>query len=175
MLAPVGVDAACREELPLYVPADGPAKGVRTTAPRTVGPTTRGASAALTAVVQTAYPAAVSPCFARLIPLAGVNLTAALDGWWTRAGRSGRATLGRRFSAWEPWVDGHGWCVQGVLRQGAGRRHVPVEVHLWGHGALFTRVTMTPRTKVVATRHYFRVGHEALDDLARALSEALRR
>ncbi len=116
-----------------------------------------------------------SPCFQRLIQVPGDDLAAVVTTWWQRTRRNGAARVGRELSVSEAHLDTGTWILHARLRRGVGRRSLPVTIDLWAHSRRFTRVSLVPTGPVITTRHYFRVGHRALDGLERDLAAAARR
>ena len=116
-----------------------------------------------------------SPCFHRVIEVPGDALAIVLGEWWAQQASSGGARVNRSLVVSDRQLEGGLWTLRGRLRRGVGRRPVPVALELWPHLGRFTRLTLTPRSRVVASRHYFKVGNRALDILARELVGRSRR
>jgi hypothetical protein len=114
------------------------------------------------------------PRFSRMIDLPGDNLAAVLAEWWANAGANRTALVGGRLVVSAPRVEQGTWTLHGRLRRGLLRRAVPVVVELWAHNSWFTRLDLVPRTRVVTSRRYFRVGHRALDSFGRQLLDRSR-
>src|SRR5205823_5313638 len=99
-------------------------------------------------------------------------LGALLEAWWRQAGeREGVVVVGRlRLGRPSPGRTA-GWSIPGAIGRSLGRGSVPVDVELWPFHEEWTRVTMTPQRRVLASDRYFRTGHRALGrflaDLAR--------
>jgi hypothetical protein len=61
--------------------------------------------------------------------------------------------------------------MNGRLRRLTILHWVPVVVELWPVYPDFTRMTITPRIRVFASKRYFRLGHQVLDLLWAHLAE----
>jgi hypothetical protein len=97
----------------------------------------------------------------------GATDTAFVD-WWAARGREGTVTVARRLRLSSPRGDVGGWTMDGRLRRFTRWHCVPVVVEvssIHGHWV----VSMTPRTRVVASGRYFRTGNRALDRLSTEL------
>jgi hypothetical protein len=114
---------------------------------------------------------ALSAVFFRLVPLRRAPLAAALAPWWVGEARSGVVRVRGRLELGPPEGDAHvGWTMEGRVKLNP-LHWVPVVVELWPLYQDFTRVTMTPRVPVFASKHYFRRGHAVLDCLWAELAE----
>jgi len=110
-----------------------------------------------------------SPCFHRVIDVPGDALGVVLGEWWAQRATPAGARLSRSLVVTDRQLERGLWTLRGRLRRGVGRRPVPVALELWPHLGRFTRLTLTPRSRVFASRHYFKVVNKALDSLAREL------
>jgi hypothetical protein len=161
-------------DLPLYatVPDESkPTMGIWRRAQAAVKLPPRPVFAARAAVAETDK----SPCFSRLVDLPGDELSIVLADWCVEEGVDGTTSIADGLVVSAVQFEGGTWSLIGHLRRGAGRRAVPVVVELWGYHVRFTRLTLTPRARVITSRRYFRVGHRALDGLERALLQRSRR
>jgi hypothetical protein len=59
--------------------------------------------------------------------------------------------------------------IPGRLRRQANPRWAPVLVELWPHLDNWSMMTMTPQSRMICSRGYFRTGNRALDRLTTAL------
>jgi hypothetical protein len=114
------------------------------------------------------------PVFSRMVRLDGGALGAAVETWWTQTARHGtRTTCGGRFQVKDLRGDvTGGWRMTGRVKRLTRLHWVPVVVELWPRYTEFAMLTMTPRTRVLASKRYFRLGHRALEDLWTELSWA---
>ncbi len=115
-----------------------------------------------------------SPVFSRMVPLEGTALGAVVETWWAQANRRGtRTTCGGRFQLRDLHGDAvGGWRMTGRVKRLTSLHWVPVVVEIWPRYAQFAMLTMTPRTPVLTSKRYFRLGHRVLDDLWSELSRA---
>ncbi len=111
--------------------------------------------------------------FLRMVDLAPARLPSALQSWWRDVSREGSVELGRRMHLDRPQCKRGGtWSLPGRMRSGVWFRRVPVEVMLWPHLGLWTKVSIEPLAGVRLSRAYFSHGHRLLDELSGALVAA---
>ena len=115
-----------------------------------------------------------SAVFSRMVPLDDGTLGALVNMWWTQATRRGRrTTCGGRFQCRDLRGDAFGgWRMTGRVKRLTRLHWVPVVVEIWPRYTRFAMLTMTPRTPVLTSKRYFRLGHRVLDDLWSELSLA---
>ncbi len=115
-----------------------------------------------------------SAVFSRMVPLDGGALGAVVNTWWTQATKRGTwTTCGGRFQCRDLRGDAvGGWRMTGRVKRLTSLHWVPVVVEIWPRYAEFAMLTMTPRTPVLTSKRYFRLGHRVLDDLWSELSRA---
>jgi hypothetical protein len=101
-------------------------------------------------------------------------LGAVVDTWRTEATRRGtRTTCRGRFQVKDLSGDAiGGWRMTGRVKRLTSLHWVTVVVEIWPRYAEFAILTMTPRTRVLTSKRYFRLGHRVLDDLCSELSWA---
>jgi hypothetical protein len=114
--------------------------------------------------------AKLSARFLRMVTLPGIRLAPMLEEWWSGGVKKGSVAVGRRLRLESPRGDpARGWIMAGRIRT---RGHwVPVVVELWPVYDKWTMMTMTPRVRVFASQHYFRIGQSALDRLTAGLAQ----
>jgi hypothetical protein len=115
--------------------------------------------------------APLSAGFFRMVELPGSRLGAALAEWWTTANNQGVVAVDRRFEVGEPDGQGPGWTMRGRIRRVPRLRWTAVIIDMWPAHERWTMLTMTPQSRVVCTRRYFRTGHRVLDRLTATLAE----
>jgi hypothetical protein len=108
-----------------------------------------------------------SPVFSRMVRLDGGALGAMVETWRTHATKRGTRTICRgRFQVKDLSGDSiGGWRMTGRVKRLTSLHWVPVVVEIWPRYAEFAVLTMTPTTRVLTTKRYFRLGHRVLDDL----------
>lgn len=110
------------------------------------------------------------PGFRGLTPLPGDHLEEMLREWWPGRAASG-VGVGRRLRVvGPPRAHGGTWRLHARLRRLTRAHRVTVVIELWPYLRHWTMVTMTPESRVLCTRRYYRIGHAALRDLTAALS-----
>lgn len=112
--------------------------------------------------------------FSRMVPLDDGALGAKVNRWWSQATGSGlRTTCGGRFECRDVRGDAvGGWRLTGRVKRLTSLHWVPVVVDIWPRSERFAVLTMTPRTPVLTSKRYFRLGQRVLDDLWSELSRA---
>jgi hypothetical protein len=106
------------------------------------------------------------PVFDLMVPLGRRRVADVLDAWWPGEARTGVVTLQRRLKLWPPVGDmSSGWEMHGRLRRLTPLHWVPVLVYLWGKHDGFMRITVTPQSRVLTSRRYFRLGNSIVEDL----------
>jgi hypothetical protein len=114
-----------------------------------------------------------SPVFDRMVPLRRRRVAAVLDAWWPGEAKTGVVTVHRRLKLWPPEGDVvSGWEMQGRVRRLTSLHWIPVVVELWGKYDGFMRITVTPQSRVLTSRRYFRVGNSIVDRLSEDLAKA---
>lgn len=115
-----------------------------------------------------------SAMFRRMVPLDDGALGAMVNTWWSQAAQRGtRTTCGGRFQCRDLRGDAAGgWRMTGRVKRLTSLHWVPVVVEIWPRSERFAMLTMTPRTPVLTSERYFRLGHRVLDDLWSELSRA---
>lgn len=118
-----------------------------------------------------------SAMFSRMVPLDGGPLGPMLNTWWNQATKRGTlTTCGGRFQCRELHGDaGGGWRMTGRVKRLTSLHWVPVVVEIWSPSERFAMLTLTPRTLVLTSERYFRLGHRVLDDLWSELSRGASR
>jgi hypothetical protein len=107
-----------------------------------------------------------SPVFAQMVPLQRRRVAAVLETWWPGQGQTGVVTLERRLQLWPPEGDlRSGWKMRGRLRRLTSLHWVPVVVELWGKYDGFMRITVTPQSRVLTSKRYFRLGNSVVDHI----------
>jgi hypothetical protein len=115
-----------------------------------------------------------SATFTRLTALPP-DLLPELPDWWRARARDARVRATRHLVLDAPQRERSGtWRMYGSLRSPWLRRGIDVELQLWPRLGAWTKVSMQPRRRVHIGRHYFRVGHRALDALTERLGDELR-
>jgi hypothetical protein len=90
--------------------------------------------------------------------------------WWSAGAEDEVVTVARRLRLERPQGGpGRGWTMDGELRRLTRWHWIPIVVELWPHHGNWM-MTMTPQTRVVPSRHYFRTGHLVLDRLTTELA-----
>ena len=90
--------------------------------------------------------------------------------WWAAGAEDEVVTLAQRLRLERPRGGaGGGWTMDGQLRRLTRWHWIPVVVELWPYHGNWM-MTMTPQTRVVPSRHYFRTGHLVLDRLTTELA-----
>lgn len=113
-----------------------------------------------------------SPVFDRMVPLRRQRVAAILDAWWSGETKSGVLRLHRRLQLWPPQGDVlSGWEMSGRVRRFTSLHWVPVIVELWGKYEGFMRITVTPQSRVIVSRRYFRLGNSIVDRLCKDLAK----
>jgi hypothetical protein len=111
-------------------------------------------------------PAGRSPVFDCMVPLERQRVAAVLDAWWSGGSKTGVIRVQRRLQLWPPEGDlRSGWEMRGRMRRLTSLHWVPVIVELWGKYDGFMRITVTPQTRVLTSRRYFRLGNSIVDRL----------
>ena len=114
----------------------------------------------------------LSAGFSLAIALPGANLPATVCQWWTANARAGTVTVHRRLRLGPPSGRSGGvWSMRGRLSRALRWRGVPVIVELSPLYGPWTRMNLTPQSRVFTSRRYFRIGHAVLDQLSAALIE----
>ncbi len=113
------------------------------------------------------------PVFDLMVPLERRRVAAVLDAWWPGEAKTGVVTLQHRLKLWPPEGDIlRGWEMRGRLRRLTVLHWVPVLVYLWGKYDGFMRISVTPQSRVLTSRRYFRVGNSIVEHLFEELANA---
>jgi hypothetical protein len=105
-----------------------------------------------------------SPVFDRMVPLRRRRVAAVLDAWWPGEAKTGVVTVHRRLKLWPPEGDvRNGWEMRGRVRRFTSLHWVPVIVELWGKYDGFMRITVTPQSRVLTSKRYYRLGNSIVD------------
>lgn len=113
-----------------------------------------------------------SPVFDRMVPLRRQQVAAVLDAWWCGP-NSGVVRVQRRLQLSPPKGDLlSGWEMRGRVRRCTSLHWVPVVVELWAKYEGYVRITLTPQSRVLASRRYFRLGNSIVDRLCQDLAKA---
>jgi hypothetical protein len=100
------------------------------------------------------------------------RVAAVLDEWWPGEAKTGVVTLRHRLKLWPPEGDMlRGWEMRGRLRRLTPLHWVPVVVYLWGKYDGFMRITVTPQSRVLTSRRYFRLGNSIVEHLFEELGK----
>jgi len=114
----------------------------------------------------------LSPVFSRMIPVDRAALATVLAAWCDRTGAGGELRVQSRLRLGVPdGGRGPGWRLPGRVRRFGGLYWVPVTVEIWPTYGDYVRMTLTPQRRVLASRRYFRLGHQVVDRLLRDLGE----
>ena len=114
-----------------------------------------------------------SPVFDLMVPLGRRRVEAVLDAWWPGGAETAIVTVQRRLQLWPPTGDVcRGWQMQGRVRRLTSLHWVPVVVELWGKYDGFMRITVTPQSRVLTSRRYFRLGHSIIGRLWEELASS---
>ena len=118
-----------------------------------------------TVELQPAHAVHRTSAFSRMLALQPRRLDA-LPAWWAARATDGRVEVARRLTIETPrkWAGGT-WCMRGWLRSPWRARSIPVEVVMWSHLGLWTKLHVEPQRGVRIGRRYFRSGHRVLDAL----------
>lgn len=112
-----------------------------------------------------------SPVFDRMVPLRSQRVAAVLDAWWSGEPKSGVVRVQRRLQLWPPEGDLlNGWEMSGRVRL-KSLHWVPVVVELWGKYDGFMRIRVTPLSRVLVSKRYFRLGNSVIDRLCKDLAK----
>jgi hypothetical protein len=112
-------------------------------------------------------PAKYSASFFRMLALSPAGLDE-LPAWWRAHAEHGRVVIARNLWIGEPCLrPPRTWCLPGRLRG------IAVDVLLWPHLGIWTKLSVEPRRRVRTGRRYFRRGHRALDVLGDRLIREL--
>jgi hypothetical protein len=112
-----------------------------------------------------------SPVFDMMVPLQGRRVAAALEAWWPAEAKTGVVTVERRLKLWPPEGDGRsGWKMRGRLRRLTSLHWVPVVVELWEKYEGYMRITVTPQSRVLTSRRYYRLGNSVVDRMCEELA-----
>ena len=111
------------------------------------------------------------PVFDLMVPLGRRRVAAVLDAWWPGEAKTGVVTLQHRLKLWPPEGDMlRGWEMRGRLRRLTALHWVPVVVYLWGKYDGFMRITVTPQSRILTSRRYFRLGNSIVEQLFEELA-----
>jgi len=117
---------------------------------------------------------ALPTTFGRIFELHSARLES-LPGWWRRYAHSDRVTIARRLVLREPRRTDDGvWRMRASLRGPRPLRSLHMELSLWRHLDMWTKLTLEPRRRVYVKSFYFDAGHRALDVLCERLTHELR-
>jgi hypothetical protein len=110
--------------------------------------------------------------FSRMLNLAPARLDA-LGSWWASNQRDGRVEVGRRLLVGAPHRRADTWCMRGRLHRPWRARAIAVDVVMWPHLGMWTKLSLEPQRSVRVGRRYFRSGHRVLDVLTDRLIREL--
>jgi hypothetical protein len=103
--------------------------------------------------------------FSRMLNLAPARLDA-LGAWWAAHQRDGGVEIGGRLFVGPPHRRAADtWCLRGRLRRPWRARAITVDVVMWPHLGMWTKLSLEPQRSVRVGRRYFRSGHRVLDML----------
>jgi hypothetical protein len=111
------------------------------------------------------------PVFEVMVPLERRRVAAVLEAWWPGEPAAGVIILQHRLKLWPPEGDIlRGWEMRGRLRRLTALHWVPVLVYLWGKYDGFMRISVTPQSRVLTSRRYFRLGNSIVEQLFQELA-----
>ena len=117
---------------------------------------------------------ALPTAFGRIFELHSARLESLPD-WWRRHAHNDRVTIACRLVLREPRRTGDGvWRMWASLRSPRPLRSLHMELSLWRHLDMWTKLTLEPRRRVHGKSFYFAAGHRALDVLCERLTRELR-
>jgi hypothetical protein len=104
------------------------------------------------------------PVFASQTRLSRGRLAAALNALRVATDKPGSMTLDRRLQLGRP--EGNveaGWTMKCRMRRLTSLHWVPVVVEIWPVYGDYARMTLSPESRVLASKRYFRLGHKVLE------------